>query len=53
MSKDVYTEINQEFDGDVSFPEIDLSKWKVTQREKGLTDEKNPYEYEYVTYERI
>ena len=47
------TEINQEFDGDVSFPEIDLSKWKVTQREKGLTDEKNPYEYEYVTYERI
>lgn len=47
------TEINQEFDGDVSFPEIDLSKWKVTEREKGLQDEKNPFDYEYVTYEKI
>ena len=47
------TEINQEFDGDVSFPEINMSEWKVTEREKGLRDEKNPFDYEYVTYERI
>ena len=47
------TEINQEFDGDVSFPEINMSEWKVTEREKGLKDEKNPLDYEYVTYERI
>ena len=47
------TEINQEFEGDVSFPEIDLSKWKVTEREKGLKNEENPYDYEYVTYEKI
>ena len=47
------TEINQEFDGDVSFPEINMSEWKVTEREKGLKDEKNPFDYEYVTYERI
>ena len=47
------TEINQEFEGDVSFPEIDLSQWKVTEREKGLKDEKNPFDYEYVTYEKI
>lgn len=47
------TEINQEFDGDVSFPEIDMNEWKVTEREKGLKDEKNPFDYEYVTYERI
>ena len=47
------TEINQEFDGDVSFPEINMSEWKVTEREKGLKDEKNPFDYEYVKYERI
>lgn len=47
------TEINQEFDGDVSFPEINMNEWKVTEREKGLKDEKNPFDYEYVTYERM
>ena len=47
------TEINQEFEGDVSFPEINMNEWKITQREQGLKDEKNPYDYEYVTYERI
>ena len=44
------TEINQEFEGDVWFPEIDMEKWQITKKEKGITDEKNPYEYEYVEY---
>ena len=44
------TEINEEFEGDVYFPEIDKEVWKVVDREKGLKDEKNPYDYEYVTY---
>ncbi len=47
------TEINKDFDGDVWFPKIDLDKWKITNKEKGLTDENNPFEYEYVTYEKI
>ncbi len=47
------TEINKEFDGDVSFPEINLDEWKIISKEKGLKDEKNPFDYEYVTYERI
>ena len=46
------TEIDEEFDGDVSFPEIDLNEWKIVERKKGLKDEKNPYNYEYVTYIR-
>ena len=46
------TEIDKEFDGDVFFPEIDKEEWKEISREKGLTDEKNPYKYEYVTYVR-
>ena len=46
------TKINQEFEGDVYFPEIDEKVWKVVETEKGLKDEKNPYDYEYVTYEK-
>lgn len=47
------THINEEFEGDVYFPEISEKDWKMTEREKGLRDEKNPFDYEYVTYERI
>lgn len=46
------TKINQEFEGDVFFPEIDENEWQVVEREKGVKDEKNPYDYEYVTYVR-
>ncbi len=46
------TEIDQEFDGDVYFPEIDKNEWKEVERIPGLTDEKNPYRYNYVTYIR-
>lgn len=46
------TKINQEFEGDVYFPEIKEDEWKIIEREKGLKDDKNPYDYEYVTYVR-
>ena len=46
------TKINQEFEGDVYFPEIKDNEWKIIEREKGLKDDKNPYDYEYVTYVR-
>ena len=46
------TEINQEFDGDVSFPEIDMNKWKVESTENGIKNNENPYDYNYVTYVR-
>lgn len=47
------THINQDFEGDVYFPEISENDWKVIEKEKGLKDEKNPFDYEYTTYERI
>lgn len=46
------TEIDKEFDGDVSFPEIDKTVWKVANREKGPEDGVNDFNYEYVTYEK-
>lgn len=47
------THINHEFEGDTYFPEIDYSKFKEISREPGIKDDKNPYDYEYVIYERI
>jgi len=51
-SKLYITEIDQDFEGDASFPEIDLNVWEVTGKEKGLKDEENPYDYYYVIYEK-
>lgn len=46
------TVIHEEFDGDTYFPEIDVSQWKNISNEKGIKDEKNPYDYEFKIYER-
>jgi len=44
------TKIDHDFNGDIFFPEIDESKWKIADREKGTKNEENPYDYEYITY---
>ncbi|WML47788.1 dihydrofolate reductase [Neobacillus sp. PS3-34] len=46
------TLIDESFGGDTFFPEFDLSEWSLVSREKGLKDEKNPYDYEFTIYER-
>ncbi|HET7578633.1 MAG TPA: dihydrofolate reductase [Bacillales bacterium] len=46
------TYINEEFDGDTFFPEIDDMKWKRTSVEQGVRNEKNPYDYSFITYDR-
>ena len=46
------TRINEEFEGDEYFPELDKKVWKEIEREKGIRNEKNPFNYEYVTYIR-
>ena len=47
------TQIHHDFDGDAFFPEINKKEWIVLDKQKGLKNEKNPYDYEYITYERI
>lgn len=51
-SKMYVTKINQEFEGDVYFPEIKEDDWKEVSKEPGIKDEANPYDYEYVNYIR-
>lgn len=47
------TVINENFDGDTYFPIIDENVWKIEKKEKGLKNEDNPYDYEYIDYIRI
>lgn len=52
-AKKMYTtNINEEFDGDTFFPEIDLSDWTEIKKEKGIRNEKNNLDYEFIVYER-
>src|SRR5690606_28099551 len=43
------TEVHHEFEGDTFFPEIDTLLWVETDREEYKADEKNPYDYAFVT----
>lgn len=52
VSKLYVTHIDEAFEGDVYFPEIDLKIWKKISEEDGVTNEENPYSYKYVTYIR-
>lgn len=47
------TEVHASIPGDTYFPVIDLAQWRETAREPHTADEKNPYDYDFVTYERL
>ncbi len=46
------TRVHEDFHGDTFFPDYAETDWKIVFQEKGLKDEKNPYNYEYLIYER-
>lgn len=46
------TKLYEDFEGDTYFPEIDENVWKIEKREKGIKNEENPYDYEYIDYIR-
>lgn len=46
------TKINESFEGDVYFPQIVENEWNIEKTEKGLKDEQNPFDYEYIDYIR-
>lgn len=46
------TEIDAEINGDVHFPEFDRSQWREIERAGYTADDKNPYDYAFITYER-
>ncbi|ALC90190.1 dihydrofolate reductase [Bacillus sp. FJAT-18017] len=46
------TMIHAQFEGDTYFPIFRPNEWELDSREKGLRDEKNPYDYEFLIYKR-
>lgn len=46
------TKIDQAFDGNVYFPKVDWNAWEEIGRVDHQADEKNPYNYSFVAYER-
>jgi dihydrofolate reductase len=46
------TQIDEEFEGDTYFPEFHLNEWILLSQEKGIKDEKNPYDYSFNIYKR-
>lgn len=47
------TQIHHAFEGDVFFPEIPYDEWRLVSREPGVKDDRNPYDYEFLVYERV
>ncbi|WP_417785695.1 dihydrofolate reductase [Tenacibaculum sp.] len=46
------TLLHHEFEADAFFPEIDMEIWKEVARKDFKADEKNKYDYSFVSYER-
>ncbi len=46
------TYVHHNFEADVFFPKIDLKIWKETARERFEKDDKNPFDYSFVSYVR-
>lgn len=51
FADDMYvTWVDEEFDADAFFPEIDFEVWKEDSREERQPDDKNPHHYAFVHY---
>jgi len=46
------TLIDEAFEGDTYFPDFNETEWKLINKEKGIKDEKNPYDYYFMEYDR-
>ncbi|ENH97297.1 dihydrofolate reductase [Gracilibacillus halophilus YIM-C55.5] len=46
------TYIDASFEGDTFFPTFDGSNWEMTDKQMGVTDEKNKYDHYFITYDR-
>jgi dihydrofolate reductase len=47
------TLVHHRFEADVFFPEIDTKMWEEVAREDYKADEKNEYDYSFVSYQKI
>lgn len=53
VDKMYITKIHRKFEGDAYFPIIKEDEWEIVEQLPGIKDEKNPYDYEFITYKRV
>jgi len=46
------TVIEEQFEGDVYFPDFDETEWDLISKDKGPKNERNPHDFYYLVYER-
>lgn len=46
------TRIDEDIQGDVFFPHFDWNDFELVHEEQGIKDEKNPFNYRFLTYTR-
>ncbi|WP_080874413.1 dihydrofolate reductase [Oceanobacillus timonensis] len=46
------TRIDEAFPGDTFAPAFDEAQWELTEKKKGIKNEKNPYDYYFLQYDR-
>ncbi|MBM7716408.1 dihydrofolate reductase [Bacillus thermophilus] len=46
------TKIHCQFEGDTYFPDVNWDEWRLVSTKPGPKNEKNPYDYEFLIYER-
>lgn len=52
VSKIYMTRVHTKIEGDTHFPDVEPSEWKITQLEEFKADEKNEFDYSFLTLER-
>ncbi len=46
------TFIYEKFEGDTVFPPFNMNEWELVSTKPGIRNEENPYDYEFLIYER-
>lgn len=52
-SKIYMTKVHKVYEGDAYFPKLSEEEWKIVEEEKGINNEENPYDYDFITYVKI
>ncbi len=52
VDKMYITRIHSKFEGDSYFPVISENEWNIVEKVQGIKDEENPYNYDFIIYER-